>query len=31
MPKGVAGLPKRFADAFMELFGNTKYKVAVAK
>jgi hypothetical protein len=30
MPKGVSGLPKRFADAFMELFGNTKYKVAVA-
>jgi hypothetical protein len=22
--------PKRFAEAFLELFGNTKYKVAVA-
>lgn len=29
LPKGVSGLPKRFAEAFMELFGNTKYKVAV--
>jgi hypothetical protein len=30
MPKGVRGIPTRFADAFMDLFGNTKYKVAGA-
>lgn len=30
MPMGVRGIPQRFADAFMELFGNTKYKVAVS-
>lgn len=31
MPKGVRGIPQQFADAFMDLFGNTKYKVALAK
>ncbi|ACL42085.1 ATPase (plasmid) [Pseudarthrobacter chlorophenolicus A6] len=30
MPKGVRGIPQSFADAFMELFSNTKYKVAVS-
>ncbi|WP_457974190.1 hypothetical protein [Arthrobacter sp. D1-17] len=31
MPKGIRRLPQQFAGAFMDLFGNTKYKVAVAR
>lgn len=31
MPKDVKGIPAQFKNAFLDLFSNTKYKVALAK